>query len=118
MWREQLKYQETTITTRGWKGQSLLQLEKYGVVNRNAEITQHTASIGPVRSCRVPEERKFCERFIVSIHCNDPSTLLTALSNVRRDDGPEGILLNNFEKMLVYDIYHHHVTKSRKRVIQ
>ena len=94
-WREELKRQETITTTRRWKGNSNYSLEKHGAVHRNAKITQHNASLGPVRGSQVPEKRKFCERFIDSIHCNDP-TLLAALANVRKDDGPEG-MMNNFE---------------------
>ena len=62
----------------------------------------------------MPEERKFCERFIESIYCNDP-TLLTALANARKDDaGSEGIM-NNFAKMLAYLIVNCPVSRSRKR---
>ena len=60
----------------------------------------------------MPEERKFCERFIDSIHCNDPA-LLAALANVRKDDGPEG-MMNNFEKMLAYLIPCCPAARSRK----
>ena len=111
-WREELKRQETITTTRRWKGNSNYSLEKHGAVHRNAKITQYNASIGPVKGCQVPEERKFCERFIDSIYCNDP-TLLAALANVRKDDGPDG-MMNNFEKMLAYLIPCCPVAKSRK----
>ena len=47
-----------------------------------------------------------------SLHCNDP-TLLAALANVRKDDGPGG-MMNNFEKMLAYFIPCCPVAKSRK----
>ena len=59
----------------------------------------------------MPEERKDCERFIDSIHCNDP-TLLAALANVRKDDGPEG-MMNNFERILAYLIPCCPVAKNR-----
>ena len=55
-WREELKRQETTTTTRRWKGNSNYTLEKHGAVHRNAKITQYNASIGPVKGCQVPEE--------------------------------------------------------------
>ena len=111
-WREELKRQETITTTRRWKGNSNYTLEKHGAVHRNAKITQYNASIGPVKGCQVPEERKFCERFIDSLHCND-QTLLAALANVRKDDGPDG-MMNNFKKMLAYLIPCCPVAKSRK----
>ena len=111
-WREELKRQETITTTRRWKGNSNYSLEKHGAVHRNAKITQYNASLGPARGSQGPEERKFCERFIDSIHCNDP-TLLAALANVRKDDGPDG-MMNNFEKMLAYLIPCCPVARSRK----
>ena len=111
-WREELKRQETITTTRRWKGNSNYSLEKHGAVHRNAKITHFNASLGPVKGSQVPEERKFCERFIDSIYCNDP-TLLAALANVRKDDGPEG-MMNNFEKMLAYLIPCCPVAKNRK----
>ena len=58
------------------------------------------------------KSRKFCERFIDSLHCNDP-TLLAALANVRKDDGPDE-MMNNVEKMLAYLIQCCTVAKTRK----
>ncbi len=109
-WEKELKYQETFMKSRVWKGNSNFSLEKF--------IEQHRTAFISMQQCsdhvafQLPNENTRVRYLTDAIQCQD-AALQAALAGIRVDDGPEG-MRNNFESAVTFLLPADPVAKKRK----